>query len=172
MFLQFRCQALWSRICTGVSCLIDLIEKLHVRHPIYPKSHTLSSPTLLHGFLSAFHSRFLRAIMTDNDDNMSPSLPAKPSLPWRFGSAATIGFVGSAARGFLYGLNYMEVTGLEGFLEKLDKRKDIDGRERGLITGKPFRGTDMDIWSKSLTLGSIKSCQRDGRSFDLGCSAI
>lgn len=29
----------------------------------------------------------------------------------------------------------MEVIGLERFLETLDKRKDVEGRERGLITG-------------------------------------
>lgn len=29
----------------------------------------------------------------------------------------------------------MEVIGLESFLETLDKRKDVDGRRRGLITG-------------------------------------
>jgi monolysocardiolipin acyltransferase len=39
------------------------------------------------------------------------------------------------SRGFLYGLNRMEVVGLDRFLEALDKREDVDGRERGLITG-------------------------------------
>jgi monolysocardiolipin acyltransferase len=29
----------------------------------------------------------------------------------------------------------MEVIGLDRFLQTLDKRKDIEGRERGLITG-------------------------------------
>lgn len=30
----------------------------------------------------------------------------------------------------------MEVIGLDGFLETLDKRKDVEGRERGLLTGE------------------------------------
>jgi hypothetical protein len=46
-----------------------------------------------------------------------------------------MGFTGSISRGFLYGLNRIEVFGLDRFLETLDKREDVDGRERGLITG-------------------------------------
>jgi len=46
-----------------------------------------------------------------------------------------MGLTGSISRGFLYGLNRIEVFGLDRFLETLDKREDIDGRERGLITG-------------------------------------
>jgi len=70
------------------------------------------------------------------NQEMNSSLPSQPSLPWRVASAATIGFIGSFSRSFLYGLNNMEVTGLEGFLETLEKRKDVGGRERGLITGR------------------------------------
>jgi monolysocardiolipin acyltransferase len=61
----------------------------------------------------------------------SPSL----SLPWRFSSSLIMGLTGSISRGFLYGLNRMEVIGLDRFLETLDQRKDVEGRERGLITG-------------------------------------
>jgi monolysocardiolipin acyltransferase len=46
-----------------------------------------------------------------------------------------MGLTGSLSRGFLYGLNYIEVIGLDRFLETLDKRNDITQRERGLITG-------------------------------------
>jgi monolysocardiolipin acyltransferase len=46
-----------------------------------------------------------------------------------------MGLTGSLSRGFLYGLNRIEVVGLDRFLETLDRREDIDGRERGLITG-------------------------------------
>jgi hypothetical protein len=46
-----------------------------------------------------------------------------------------MGLTGSLSRGFLYGLNYMEVIGLERFLETLDRRKDVEGRKKGLITG-------------------------------------
>ncbi|KAF2714756.1 hypothetical protein K504DRAFT_456948 [Pleomassaria siparia CBS 279.74] len=42
--------------------------------------------------------------------------------------------VGALCRGFLYGLSSTEVHGLEGFLELLDERRDVEGRERGLIT--------------------------------------
>jgi monolysocardiolipin acyltransferase len=68
------------------------------------------------------------------EPDMNPP-PTSPSLPWRFSSSLIMGLTGSLSRGFLYGLNYMEVIGLEKFIETLDKRKDVKGRERGLITG-------------------------------------
>jgi monolysocardiolipin acyltransferase len=46
-----------------------------------------------------------------------------------------MGLTGSLSRAFYYGLNNVEVVGLDGFLQTLDRRKDVDGRERGLITG-------------------------------------
>ena len=64
----------------------------------------------------------------------SPSKPT-PSAPWRFGSSLIMGLTGSISRGFLYGLNNTEAIGLDRFLQTLDQRKDVDGRERGLITG-------------------------------------
>ena len=67
--------------------------------------------------------------------NPSGPPPAMPSLPWQFTSSLIMGLTGSISRGFLYGLNRIEVIGLDRFLETLDKRQDIDGRERGLITG-------------------------------------
>jgi monolysocardiolipin acyltransferase len=48
-----------------------------------------------------------------------------------------MGLTGTLSRGFLFGLQNLEVTGLERFLERLDKRKDVQGRDRGLITGMP-----------------------------------
>jgi monolysocardiolipin acyltransferase len=53
--------------------------------------------------------------------------------------------VGLLCKGFL-GLNKVETHGMEGFLKLLDERKDVAGRERGLITGmqlklKPFNCT-------------------------------
>ena len=62
--------------------------------------------------------------------------PAPPSLPWRIGSSTVMGVVGSLTRAFMYGLNRTETHGLESFLEVLDNRKDVDQRERGLITGE------------------------------------
>jgi monolysocardiolipin acyltransferase len=53
------------------------------------------------------------------------------------------------SRGFLYGLNRMEVVGLDRFLEALDKREDVDGRERGLITGL----SPSDAWDRDRTDG-------------------
>ena len=64
------------------------------------------------------------------------SPPASPSLSWRFGSSLIMGLAASASRTFLFGLNKTETIGLEGFLETLDRREDVNGRERGLITGK------------------------------------
>lgn len=46
-----------------------------------------------------------------------------------------IAFSGSISRAFLFGLNRTQVHGLDQFLEVLDGRADINGRERGLITG-------------------------------------
>jgi monolysocardiolipin acyltransferase len=62
--------------------------------------------------------------------------PHSPSLPWRLSSSLIMGLTGTLSRGFLYGLNNMEVVGLDRFLETLDKRKDIESRERGLLTGE------------------------------------
>lgn len=63
-------------------------------------------------------------------------LPAQPSLPWRAGSAVTIGIVGFLSRTFLYGANNVEVNGWDRFQKLLDDRKDVQGREKGLITGR------------------------------------
>ena len=35
----------------------------------------------------------------------------------------------------MHGPNWQEAHGLDGFLELLDRRADINGRQRGLITG-------------------------------------
>jgi hypothetical protein len=45
-----------------------------------------------------------------------------------------MGAVGLLCKGFL-GLNKVETHGMEDFLKLLDERKDVEGRERGLITG-------------------------------------
>ena len=60
----------------------------------------------------------------------------QPSLPWRMGSSVVMGIVGSISRIAMFGANTTEVHGLDGFLELLDERRDIEGRQRGLITGK------------------------------------
>ena len=62
--------------------------------------------------------------------------PAAPSLPWRIASSTVMGLVGASVRSFMYGLNSTEAHGLDGFIELLEKRRSIDRRERGLITGK------------------------------------
>lgn len=68
---------------------------------------------------------------------LQPDSPPQPSLPWRVGSATVMGLVGSISRIFMFGANRTEVHGLDQFLELLDERRDIDGRERGLLTGWP-----------------------------------
>lgn len=67
---------------------------------------------------------------------MSDEQQAAPSWPWRAASSFTVGTVGMLCRSFLYGLSNTEVHGLDAFLELLDERADIPGRERGLITGE------------------------------------
>lgn len=75
-----------------------------------------------------------------NSNQNSP--PSSPSLPWRFGSSVIMGLTGGICRTFYYGLNKMEVVGLDKFLETLNKRENIQGRERGLLTGtSPLRKT-------------------------------
>ncbi|KAI0512775.1 acyltransferase [Xylaria bambusicola] len=60
--------------------------------------------------------------------------PLQPSLPQRMTSSLVMGVTAGLSRLFIYGLNSVEVTGLERFLDILDKRKDVDKRQRGLIT--------------------------------------
>ncbi|KAK7418864.1 Lyso-phosphatidylcholine acyltransferase [Neonectria magnoliae] len=62
-----------------------------------------------------------------------PPSPARPSLPWRIASMAVMGSVGLLSRAFIYGLNDIEVRGLDRLLGVLDRRK-AQGRERGLLT--------------------------------------
>ena len=59
---------------------------------------------------------------------------ATPGLTWRVGSSAVMGITGMLSKAFLYGFNNVEVTGLEPFLETLDRRRK-NGRKRGLLTG-------------------------------------
>lgn len=63
-----------------------------------------------------------------------PAPPTRPSLPWRIASTAVVTSVGAASRAFLYGLNRMEVTGLDNLLGVLDRRKTMADRQRGLLT--------------------------------------
>lgn len=60
--------------------------------------------------------------------------PTRPSLPWRLGSMAVMTTVGAISRGFLYGLNRVETKGLENLLGALDRRKQPEGKQRGLLT--------------------------------------
>lgn len=64
------------------------------------------------------------------------SPPYSPSLPWRIGSAAVMGFAGGISRTILYALNKTESPGLDRFLEVLEERRDVQKRTRGLLTGK------------------------------------
>ncbi|KAF2278018.1 uncharacterized protein EI97DRAFT_395750 [Westerdykella ornata] len=60
--------------------------------------------------------------------------PPAPSWPWRTASSFTMGTVGMLCCSFLYGLSRTEVHGLDEFLQLLDEREDVEGRQRGLIT--------------------------------------
>lgn len=71
----------------------------------------------------------------DNPEVSSARLPPqRPGLPWRMTSSFAMGLTGMLSRGFLYGLNTVEVTGLQRFLDILDQRQDAEKRRRGLIT--------------------------------------
>ncbi|UNI19684.1 Lyso-phosphatidylcholine acyltransferase [Purpureocillium takamizusanense] len=59
--------------------------------------------------------------------------PVRQSLPWRLGSVAVMSSVGFVSRAFLYGLNKVEVTGLDNLLSTLDRRR-TQCRDRGLLT--------------------------------------
>jgi len=62
--------------------------------------------------------------------------PAQPTLGWRLSNKFVMGTVGILVRSFMYGLSRAEVHGLEDFTKLLDERADINGRTRGLLTGK------------------------------------
>lgn len=59
----------------------------------------------------------------------------QPSLSWRIGSSVVMGVTGFLSRTFLLAGNRMEVNGLDKFLRLVDERRDVDERQRGLITG-------------------------------------
>jgi monolysocardiolipin acyltransferase len=67
-------------------------------------------------------------------------MPQRPSLPWRITSSAIFGVTSAICRSFLHGLNDVEVVGLDSFLKVLDRRKDAQGRTRGLVTGMSILG--------------------------------
>ncbi|KAK7749261.1 Lyso-phosphatidylcholine acyltransferase [Diatrype stigma] len=70
-----------------------------------------------------------------NGPSSKPAAPLyQPSLPWRMTSSLVMGLTAALSRGFLYTFNTVEVTGLDQFLDVLDKRKDVEKREKGLIT--------------------------------------
>jgi monolysocardiolipin acyltransferase len=58
-----------------------------------------------------------------------------PSLQWHAASTATIALCAVACKAFLALACTKEVYGLDGFVKVLDERRDIEGRERGLLTG-------------------------------------
>lgn len=61
--------------------------------------------------------------------------PSQPGLPWRITTTVVMGMMGILSKGFIYGLNRVEVVGLDGFLRILDRRRDVEKRQRGLLTG-------------------------------------
>ena len=75
-----------------------------------------------------------------------------PSLPWRMGSLLVMGLVGTTFRVVLFGANKTEVHGLGGFLELLDERRNIEGRQRGLITCKLWNTTILRSYANIDTL--------------------
>ena len=73
--------------------------------------------------------------------------PSQLSLPWRVASASIMGVLGGLARVALYTTNSTEVHGLEEFQELVAERRDIEGRQRGLITGSQSKPIVLiDSW--------------------------
>jgi monolysocardiolipin acyltransferase len=72
--------------------------------------------------------------------------PAAPSAPWRAASTLTMGAVGLLCKGFLSGLSRVETHGMEDFLQLLDEREEVEGRQKGLITGMRFCGRVWVCW--------------------------
>ncbi|KAI0180837.1 acyltransferase [Hypoxylon sp. FL1284] len=70
--------------------------------------------------------------MSQSNPNKDPL--QQPSLSWRITSSVSMGLTAALCRGFLYGLNTVETVGLDRFLDILDKRENVDKRQRGLIT--------------------------------------
>ncbi|KAF2100918.1 hypothetical protein NA57DRAFT_65256 [Rhizodiscina lignyota] len=60
--------------------------------------------------------------------------PERPSVLWRGASTLTTTVVGAFARTFLFTFCKLEIHGLEAFIDLLESRWDVNGRQRGLIT--------------------------------------
>ncbi|KAI0432223.1 acyltransferase [Xylaria sp. FL1042] len=71
---------------------------------------------------------------TTSSSSANKPFPAQSSLTRRMTSSLIMGLTASLSRVFIYGLNSVEVTGLQRFLDVLDKRKDVSKRQRGLLT--------------------------------------
>ena len=64
------------------------------------------------------------------------SSPLSPSLAWHIGSTATMGLVGGITRLFMTIPNSTKSHGKDAFMDLIDDREDVEGRRRGLITGR------------------------------------
>ncbi|KKY23287.1 putative tafazzin [Diplodia seriata] len=78
-----------------------------------------------------------------------------------------MGVVGLLSRGFLAGLSNLEVNGMDKFLQLLDERKDVQGRQRGLVTDNlrwSLASHDLAFPNKALSLffslGQTLPCHR------------
>jgi monolysocardiolipin acyltransferase len=78
--------------------------------------------------------------------------PRKPGALWRATSTFVMATTGMLCRSFLYGLNDVEVVGLDNFLKLLDARKDVEARQRGLITGELQAGSSVSLCTLSSVL--------------------
>ncbi|KAI1435734.1 acyltransferase [Xylaria sp. CBS 124048] len=72
--------------------------------------------------------------MTPPSSSHEAPPPDRPPLPWRLTSSMIMGLTAGLSRVFLYSLNTVEVTGLQRFLDILDRREDVNQRQRGLLT--------------------------------------
>ncbi|KAF2456470.1 hypothetical protein BDY21DRAFT_372560 [Lineolata rhizophorae] len=67
-------------------------------------------------------------------DEVPPPPPTGASLASRAASTLVMGLSGLLCRTFLFGACKVEVHGLDNFLKVLDERKNVNGREKGLLT--------------------------------------
>ena len=71
--------------------------------------------------------------------------PHSPNLGSRIASVMIMGLTGVISRTFLYGLNDIEVKGLDRFKQLLDSREDPERRERGLLTGMFYEKVNISM---------------------------
>ncbi len=110
-----------------------------LRWCILPLSHELvlqaSRNAVAHGPTNFKYIKIQPTVRTLTSMDAAKGPHLQPSLSSRITAAVVTGLTGVWCKGFLYGLNQVEVIGLDKFLRLLESRQDVEKRQRGLITG-------------------------------------